>query len=263
MLLSQVRKQRASNYSPHPTSKHTREHSDSSGIDLSDDSDSGISPPQTPYLKDSFSRTLDTWQRRRTLQWALSQGYEGQIDHVPCKVTNWNRCILNNGQISQCKLAKRSSHKNARNSCLIRYKDDTVRFAEVQFYFSINLHQMHRPTATPQKPLESDSDSDSKVDSNTANPIQNLAYIRLLSYDHDGSLLYTTKVSSFQVICISDIQEIIGLIKNKQRLYIVNGSTSSWDYLDYGPPPLQEEDEGTWQNDNDIASTQDDDIYDS
>ena len=228
VLLFHIHKQCRNNQTPHLTQRRTRESSDSSDMHMSEDSDpehpTTIALKPTPYLKDSSLRTLDTWQRRRTLECVISQGYQAQLDNIPSKVTHWNRCCLPNGQIPGCKLSKRFFHQNARNSYLIRYQCDAVYFAEVQIYFSINLHQIYKPDHTPDASSHSDSDSD--TDSRPPSPIHNLAYIRLLPYEYDGNLLYTTKVGPFQVISISDIQELVGLIKNKRRLYIVNGYTS-------------------------------------
>ena len=87
---------------------------------------------------------------------------------------------------------------------------------------------MDRSYETHQNISASDSASDS---SNHANPVHQLGYVKILPYDHDGSLLYTTIVGPFQVISMSDIKEIVGLIKNTQRLYIVSSYASSWDHL--------------------------------
>ena len=164
--------------------------------------------------------------------------------------------MLPNGQISQCKLSKRSSHNNARNSYYIRYNTGPVYFAEVQFYFSINLYHIHKQKQASQV-SDSESDSDTETTSASPLPIHNLAYVRLLPYECDGDLLYTTKVRPFQVIDISNIQELVGLIKNKQRLYIVNGYISTWAHLVYNETDTEDEDPLVTSAPEDVSDTTD------
>ena len=143
---------------------------------------------------------------------------------------HWNRCILATTHAIRCRESRRSANKNARNSYVIRYTISNAggspgsnKFAEVHFFFSISLP--HIPSRTRSNSID-DLSSDGSTDCST----YNLAYIRTLPHMGAKSLLYTPNPGPFEAIPGVVIQDLVGLIKRQQHLYIVNGEGSEWNY---------------------------------